>query len=224
MLTTSDQSKLKYDCPNIQQNDFFKIERLFDENQKMFINNCFGASSQLTSWILDWLDNDKKNGIIPRDIIDTMNLLFQNNYLTIESNLVDLTDYKPKIPNNDLEEIQALFTKSDEKRKLLTIAACIGKEFEISVLAAVLKTSQLELLSRLRELEKETGIIYDKLEKDTIFSFRSTRVLEAIRIEAQISFVGPSVSSVPQFIRFIHGEIGLALKSLNKKSFSYCSV
>ena len=77
-----------------------------------------------------------------------MNLLFQNNYLTIESNLVDLTDYKPKIPNNDLE--MKRFYKMMKKENCFHNGGFIGKEFESSI-CAVLKTSQLELLSRLRE-------------------------------------------------------------------------
>jgi tetratricopeptide (TPR) repeat protein len=199
---------------------FIRLDLLRDEEQSKFLSTCFGAAPPTINWIKQWLEEQESKGIAPRDLVDTINLLFRHKYLILANDGFRMTTAEPDIPNGDEEEIRKILDASDLDRELLTAAACLGKEFEVSLLSQALGRPEITVLNRLYELERDTGLFFDRYEKDDIFHFRSQRALDAVRRVVIIHFSGPGSTKIPQFIRFMHGAIGKSINLIDNQSFA----
>ena len=68
-------------------------------------------------------------------------------------------------------------------RAVLACAACgcDGREFRVSVLADALNRTCLDLLIVLDEIERTTGMVHDVRDRDDVYAFHSSFLLEVIR-------------------------------------------
>jgi len=107
-----------------------------------------------------------------------------------------------------------------EYRVLLECAACLGLEFSAEILAGSLRMPRLKLLQLLERVEQDTGIVYDVREKDDLYAFRSSFILEAIRIKFGAREKGPSAPDVPQLIREYHGRVATNLEETLTASYN----
>ena len=58
---------------------------------------------------------------------------------------------------------------------------CDGREFRVSVLADALSRTCLDLLIVLDEIERTTGMVHDVRDRDDVYAFHSSFLLEVIR-------------------------------------------
>ena len=91
------------------------------------------------------------------------------------------------VPNNMKDSIRTQFENQPEYKPVLECAACLGMEFQASVLAESLNTGRMELLRILKEIEARTGMIKDVREADDLFKFQSSLILEVVREQMSIS-------------------------------------
>jgi hypothetical protein len=119
------------------------------------------------------------------------------------------------IPNHFQAAIEEQWESAAEYRAVLECAACgaNGREFHASVLAAALGRSCLDVLIALDEIERKTGIIYDVRERDDVFAFHSSFLLEVVRGRLGILGHGPRKTDVPQIVREYHARLALALEA-----------
>ena len=116
------------------------------------------------------------------------------------------------VPNNMKDSIRTQFENQPEYKPVLECAACLGMEFQASVLAESLNTGRMELLRILKEIEAQTGMIKDVREADDLFKFQSSLILEVVREQMSISGKGPKAEDVPQIVREYHAQVATALE------------
>jgi tetratricopeptide (TPR) repeat protein len=116
------------------------------------------------------------------------------------------------VPNDMKESIRTQFENQPEYKPVLECAACLGMEFQASVLSESLNTDRMELLRILKEIEAQTGMIKDVKEADDLFKFQSSLILEVVREQMSISGKGPKAEDVPQIVREYHAQVATALE------------
>jgi tetratricopeptide (TPR) repeat protein len=116
------------------------------------------------------------------------------------------------VPNDMKEGIRTQFENQPEYKPVLECAACLGMEFQASVLSESLNTGRMELLRILKEIEAQTGMIKDVREADDLFKFQSSLILEVVREQMSISGKGPKAEDVPQIVREYHAQVATALE------------
>jgi len=102
-----------------------------------------------------------------------------------------------------------LDTLSKEQVKVISYAACLGENFDVEMLSGCLKDE--ELIDKLEEIEKLSGIVYDNSEEDGCFSFKDSITLRKVRDILNISFEGPSWPSASEKVKMIHEKIAVYL-------------
>ena len=116
------------------------------------------------------------------------------------------------IPSNMQEALEAQLDQFPEFIPLLECAACLGRQFTATVLSESLGLDRLEALSKLKDIEQQSGIIKDIKESDDQFEFHSSFMLKTIRDRLSINGSGPSSSDVPQIIREYHQRASSSLQ------------
>jgi tetratricopeptide (TPR) repeat protein/uncharacterized protein (DUF1778 family) len=124
------------------------------------------------------------------------------------------------IPGHIRAAIDEQWESAAQYHTALECAACAasGHEFHVSVLAAALGRSCLELLTVLDEIERKTGIVHDVRDRDDVYAFHSAFLLEVIRGRLGILGHGPRKADVPQIIREYHARLALALEAARTTS------
>lgn len=115
------------------------------------------------------------------------------------------------VPEEYRLAVREELTKLKEREKFIAMAACLGMEFEVSVLSEALGIDKLMCLETLRQLEKDTSFICDIVEKDDVYGFTSSFTLETIRQELSLSQEGPK-GKVMQIVREYHARIARVLE------------
>jgi adenylate cyclase len=115
------------------------------------------------------------------------------------------------IPEDYRKTLRGELNKLHDNKKYLAVAACMGMEFEVSILASALGVDRLECLQALQYMEKETSLIIDRPEKDDIFAFTSSFTLECIRQELELSHQGPR-GAVKQIVREYHARLAAIIE------------
>lgn len=128
---------------------------------------------------------------------------FQNGSLPVPDRLHDVI-------GDELDE-------RPQHRTPLAYAACLGQPFNASTLVEILGESRFEVLSLLYEIEEETGWLRDVLEKDDVYRFSSSYLLEGIREHFEIQDVGPT-DAAPQLIREYHAQAARALEAVEDQT------
>ena len=87
------------------------------------------------------------------------------------------------IPAHMQAAIQEQWDSAPQYHAVLACAACgcDGREFRASVLADALGRTCLDLLLVLDEIERTTGMIHDVRDRDDVYAFHSSFLLEVIR-------------------------------------------
>jgi len=135
----------------------------------------------------------------PRFFLDKQ---FQNGSLPVPDRLHDVI-------GDELDE-------RPKHRTPLAYAACLGQSFNASTLVEILGESRFDVLSLLYEIEEETGWLRDVLEKDDVYRFSSSYLLEGIREHFDIQDVGPT-DAAPQLIREYHAQAARALEAVEDR-------
>ena len=115
------------------------------------------------------------------------------------------------IPEDYIQTLRQELEQLQDYKKYLAMAACMGLEFEVTILSSALGVDRLKCLEALQLLEKETSLIIDKPEKDDIFAFTSSFALETLRKELDLSLEGPR-GSVKQIVREYHARLAAMLE------------
>ena len=120
-----------------------------------------------------------------------------------------------KIPSHMQAAIRGQWENAAPYRTVLECAACgcEGREFRASVVADALRKPLLDLLVILDEIERTTGIIHDVRDRDDIYAFHSSFLLEVIRGHLGVLGHGPGKSDVPQIIREYHARLAMVLET-----------
>jgi len=116
------------------------------------------------------------------------------------------------VPADFISSVRESLNQHKEYLSIVTCAACMGQQFNVNFLARVLKTDRLTVLSKLKELEENTGFVYDLKDKNDIFAFRSNFILESVRQILGIKFEGPESANVAQLVREYHARLAEAIE------------
>jgi tetratricopeptide (TPR) repeat protein len=117
------------------------------------------------------------------------------------------------VPDRLHDVIEEEVDERPQHRTPLAYAACLGQSFHASTLVEILGESRFDVLSLLREIEEETGWLRDIQEKDDVYRFSSSYLLEGIREHFEIQDVGPT-DAAPQLIREYHAQAARALETV----------
>jgi hypothetical protein len=126
------------------------------------------------------------------------------------------------LPSHMQAAIQQQWESVADYQAVLACAACgcEGREFPVSVLAGVLNRTCLDLLLVLDEIERTTGMVQDVRDRDDVYAFHSSFLLEAIRDKLGIAGRGAGQAGVPQVVREYHARWALALEAALKTTQS----
>ena len=116
------------------------------------------------------------------------------------------------VPDDMKESIRLQFEEHPEYKPVLECAACLGMEFQASLLSDSLKIDRIDLLRMLKNIDSSTGMINDVQDVDDLFRFQSSLVFEVIREQMAISGKGPQASDVPQIVREYHAMVANSLE------------
>ena len=116
------------------------------------------------------------------------------------------------VPNDMKENIRLQFEDHPEYKPVLECAACLGMEFNATLLSDSLGMDRIDLLRMLKNIDTSTGMINDDQEVDDLFRFQSSLVFEVIREQMAISGKGPQASGVPQIVREYHSMVATSLE------------
>jgi tetratricopeptide (TPR) repeat protein len=126
------------------------------------------------------------------------------------------------IPAHMQAAIQEQWNSAAQYHAVLACAACgcDGCEFRVSVLADALGRTCLDLLIVLDEIERTTGMVHDVRDRDDVYAFHSSFLLEVIRGKLGIAGHGARKADVPQIVREYHARLAIALEAGLKTSQS----
>lgn len=124
------------------------------------------------------------------------------------------------LPDDYRQSLETLLNKHPTFLPALTCAACVGLEFHVDELARGVDLPRLQLLQILHQIESETGIVRDLLDKDDIFAFQSSFMLETLRKILSVRAEGPKSPVAPQIIREFHYRLGQANEGATEDSNS----
>jgi tetratricopeptide (TPR) repeat protein len=115
------------------------------------------------------------------------------------------------VPEDYIQTIRKEIEQLQDYKKYLAMAACMGLEFEVTILASALGVERLVCLEALQEIENKTSLVIDRPDKDDIFAFTSSFALESLRKELELSHEGPK-GSVKQIVREYHARLAAMLE------------
>ncbi len=118
------------------------------------------------------------------------------------------------IPAHMQAAIKEQWDRAAQYHAILGCAACgcDGLQFPVSVLAKALDRTRLDLLMDLDEIERAIGMVHDVRDRDDLYAFHSTFLLEVIRGKLGIGGHGAKQANVPQIVREYHARLAVALE------------
>ncbi|MBL6729826.1 MAG: ATP-binding protein [Bacteroidia bacterium] len=150
---------------------------IFSDSQNFVID--FNLRLHIQS-ITEFWEKDK---IVPGDILEYLENLFNDGFISIDSNKLRLVEVPPEnkyaLKNHAFKAAnEALKTLNTEDKKLLESAAHIGLKFDAKILAEVWETSTLNMINRLTQFEHV--FIIDVSEEDNIYKFSEVKIQELL--------------------------------------------
>ncbi len=192
--------------------------------QRQLLEKSFCISPSSTQWIVNWASEQNSNKIYPYILVDTVGNLVRSDVFVIENNRFaikeDFNFDNPPIPDGPQKEIKLFMNNYPQYREVLSFAAMFGKEFTVSNISYGLDISYLETVRMLDAISKEGGLIFDLLDKDDAYQFRSQIILDAVRSNISYSSEGIQSTQVPQAIRHFHALAANSLKNTKKSDHS----
>ncbi len=207
---------------NIDKSLINTLSQLNTEEQIELLIEGVLLSKETATWISSWLSQRDEGMVYPADLIDAVDHLARNGYLIDTRDGFSLSKNfdraNPPIPDGVKETIGEIINNNPEMIHIISIAAYIGKEFKVSLICQCLDISRLATIDKLDYLVNSTGIFFDVLNKDDVYSFRSQAFLDATRLLIGYTDDGSNISTVAQSSRNYHALIAQAIKSLNSSN------
>lgn len=193
-----------------------RLQPLSYENRFELLTQDLGVETNSASAILKWTSSQKQPNGDLFWLFKTLEKLARENYFVPSSSGLKLSkeiidSQKLPIPDEYRLAIRDELIQLKEEEKFIALAACLGLEFEVSILASAIGIDKLECLETLQLLEKKTSFICDIIEKDDVYGFTSSFTLETIRQELHLSQDGPK-GLVRQIVREYHARIATVLE------------
>jgi hypothetical protein len=117
-----------------------------------------------------------------------------------------------------MQATSEIVKNNPDMKDIISIAAYMGKEFKVSIISKCLEISRLVAIHKLDQIANNSGLFFDLLNKDDVYSFRSQAFLDATRLVIGYTDEGSNISSVPQYSRNYHALIAESIKSLNSNN------
>jgi|TARA_Y100000031_G_scaffold141273_1_gene169664 tetratricopeptide (TPR) repeat protein len=207
---------------NIDKSLINTLSQLNTEEQIELLTEGVLLSKETATWISSWLSQRDEGMVYPADLIDAVDHLARNGYLIDTRDGFSLSkDFdraNPPIPDGVKEAVGEIIKNNPEMNNIISITAYIGKEFKVSLISQCLDISRLATIEKLDYLVNSTGIFFDVLNKDDVYSFRSQAFLDATRFLIGYTDDGSNISTVAQSSRNYHALIAQAIKSLNSNN------
>ena len=186
-----------------------------NEQKRMLLQSLY-LSPNASKWLLEWFNSKQIENILPSNIIDVAVNLDKLKALQATEHHYELSDEfdydNTPIPENNLEEIKSVFEENPDYKQLLLIAAILGKEFNIVILSNILKIEIGKLLEVLDEISENTNLLYDKLEKDDYYNFRSQLIVDSIKKNSNYKIKNVKSDQLSQIIMHTHETVAIGLE------------
>lgn len=202
-----------------------KLEPLTDSEREMLLNEYMGFTLETSQKIVKESGGSKSKGDMYW-LFQILDELLRSSAFIEKDQEFELTDLlktskKLPIPKEIRDSIFKTIEELPEYRDYIICAACIGVEFESSVLAKSLGVDRLNCLQKLSDLENKTGLIFEMHDLGDSFCFQSSFVLEIIREGFRIIQNNDRDISISNLIREYHGRIGLAYENNGGRNDQY---
>lgn len=181
-------SALEYNSPTV----LLEVENLNQWVDQLISNNGISVFSSDQNLLIDFnlkmhiqtltkLWDDLK--IVPGDLLDYLQNLFVDKYVSVESNKIKLVEVPPEnkyaLKNHALKAAEeVLKTLETKDKKLLESAAHIGEKFDANILAEIWETSTLSMIDKLTHFEDV--FIIDVSEEDNIYRFKERKIQDLL--------------------------------------------
>ncbi len=196
----------------------YSIGYIDSEEQRTLLERSFCIAPASRKWIINWVSEQNSDKIYPYILVDAVGNLARSDQFEIKNGsfaIKEAFDFdNPPIPDGPQREVEQFMQGHPEYTEILSLASLFGKEFHVSSLAYGLDLSYLECVKMLDTVSEESGLIFDALDKDDIYQFRSQIILDAIRSYIKYSNEGIRSTHVSQAIRHLHA---LSARSLEEK-------
>ncbi len=192
--------------------------------QRQLLEKSFCISAKSAQWIVDWAADQNSDRIYPYILVDAVGNLVRSDVFEIIDDRFGIKDdfdfENPPIPEGPQKEVKQFLGTHPQYLEMLSFAAVLGKEFQVSHIASGLNISYLETVKTLDSITKESGFIFDLLDKDDVYQFRSQILLDALRATIGYSTDGMTSTHVAQSMRHFHALAAYALKQTLKDNKS----
>ncbi len=203
----------------ISESEAIPLSALNQAEQLSMLRQSLGIDRDSSAAIVGWAGHDNRCSDNLFWLLKVVEHLARLDGFVAEEGRFRLRDSllgtrRPPIPREYSDSIRKELADFSDFETLIAAAAAIGVEFPVSVLAQSVGLEELECLKQLQELERRSNMIYDVLEKDGVFSFRSSFALEAVRQILGIEDEDVREGGVRQIVRELHCRIGGAMRKL----------
>ncbi len=175
--------------------------------QRQLLEKSFCMSPKSSHWIVNWAA-EQSEYIYPYVLVDAVGNLARTEVFEIVDNRFEIKEdfdfENPPIPKGPQKEVKQFIDAHPEYLEILSFAAIFGKEFHVSHIASGLDMSYLECVKILDAITKESGFVFDLMDKDDVYQFRSQILLDALRATIGYSTEGMLSTHVSQAIRYFH--------------------
>jgi len=194
------------------------------DEQRVLLERSFCLSSASAKWVVDWTSEENSDRIYPYILVDAVGNLSRADVLEIKENRFSIKDdfdfENPPIPEGPKKEVKEFISSHPGYAEILGLASIFGKEFNVSSLADALDISYLECIRSLDAISVEGGLVFDVLDKDDIYQFRSQMIIDAVRSYINYSNEGIKSTHIPQLVRHFHALAASALEENLDDSYS----
>jgi len=207
---------------NVDTSLINSLTKLNTDEQIELLTEGVNLSNESAIWISSWLSQRDEGEVFPADLIDAVDHLARNDFFVeTESGFVLTKDFdksNPPIPGGVMQATSEIYKNNPDMKDLISIAAYIGKEFKVSIISKCLEISRLTAIQKLDQIANTSGLFFDVLNKDDVYSFRSQAFLDATRLVIGHTDEGSNISKVPQHSRNYHALIAESIQSLDSKN------
>ena len=207
---------------NVDKSLINSLKKLNKEEQIELLTEGVNLAEESAFWISSWLSQRDEGEVYPADLIDAVDHLARNDFfVNTESGFALTKDFdksNPPIPGGVMQATSEIVKNNPDMKDIISIAAYMGKEFKVSIICKCLEISRLAAIQKLDQIANNSGLFFDLLNKDDVYSFRSQAFLDATRLVIGYTDEGSNISSVPQYSRNYHALIAESIKSLNSNN------
>jgi len=198
-------------------NNIFRIGNLTKQEQFAFLKNSFYLSDEIANWIINWVSDSAT--IYPIELVNLVSSLYRKGYLVkSEYGYIFSEDFdkeNPQVPDDIKEDMIDILNNYPEYKDFIEIAAMMGKEFDLEVISKAFDMPIIKVTNIFNEIAQKLSLVYDVLNKDNIFSFKSQMAVDAIREILGYTNQNFLKTKAPQIVRYYHQIIAEAMKENN---------